>query len=54
MFAMKEREFSRLVFQIIGILSRKQTPFEEFCLMGSLIFSYSMERAGGRKSCSLP
>lgn len=55
MFAMKGREFSRLVFQVIGIFSRKQIPFEEFCLMGGLIiFSCSMKRAGGRKSCSLP
>lgn len=38
MFAMKEGEFSRLVFQVIGIFYRKKTPFDEFCLMGGLIF----------------
>lgn len=54
MFAMKERELSRLVFQVIGIFSRKQTPFEEFCLMGGLFFLCGMEHAGGRKSHSLP
>lgn len=42
MFAMKEREFSRLVFQVIGIFSRKQTPFEEFCLMGGLFFFHAV------------
>ena len=49
--------FNEVVFQVIDIFSRKQTPPEEFCLMKGLIFF--MHRARGRKeflpeSYSLP
>lgn len=66
LFAMKKQKnkgiFKELVFQVIDIFTRKQTPFEEFCLMRGLMFVFcfsfffpcSMKCARGGKSCSLP
>lgn len=51
--------FNEVVFQVIDIFSRKQTPSQEFCLMKGLIFSRSVQHARRRKeflpeSYSLP